>query len=115
MTQTRERIEADHTLKQGEKGMNAGHSLIQRKGRGRARGDLIQGIFMQTKSITYCEHDHVQKPEAVTVTCTLEVIHQILCRPNIAQDQNPYCQYVHGRKTVTNVLDTSPEKPCETL
>ena len=52
LAQTRERIEADHSLKQGAKGMKASHSLIQRKGKGRGRGNLIQEIFTQTKSIT---------------------------------------------------------------
>ena len=89
--------------------MKVGHSLIQRTQRGRGRGDLIQRIFTQTKSITDHEHEHIHKPEAVTVTCTPEAIHQILCRPNITQDQDPNHQYVHGRKTVTNVL-TCPQK-----
>ena len=69
---------------------------------------LIQRIFTQTKSITGREHHHIQKPEAVTVTCTPDFIHQILCRQNIAQDHYPDCQYVH-RKTVTNV-QTLPQK-----
>ena len=62
---------------------------------------LIQGLFTQTKSTTDREHHHIQKPEAVTVTCTLDFIHQILYRENIAQDHYPTRQYVHG-KTVTN-------------
>ena len=69
---------------------------------------LIQWIFTQTKSITDREHHHVQKPEAVTVTCTPDFIHQILCRENIAQDHYPPHQYVHG-KTVTN-FQTLPHK-----
>ena len=69
---------------------------------------LIQGIFTQTKSITDHKHHHIQKPEAVTVTCTPDFIHQILCRQNIVQDHYPDCQYVHG-KTVTNV-QTLPQK-----
>ena len=69
---------------------------------------LIQWIFTQTKSITDQEHRHIQKPEAVTVTCTPDFIHQILCRKNIAQDHYPACQYVHG-KTVTN-FQTLPHK-----
>ena len=56
LAQTGETIEADHTLEQGAKGMKANHSPVQTKGRGRGRGDLIQGIFTQTKSIT--DHDH---------------------------------------------------------
>ena len=111
--------------------MKAGHSHIQKNGRGGGRDhipiiqrifthtksksitdhdhvQLIQGIFTQTKSITDHKHHHVQKPEAVTVTCTPDFIHQILCRQNIAQDHYPDCQYVHG-KTVTN-FQTLPHK-----
>ena len=129
--QTRETIEANHTLEQGAKGMKAGHSHIQKNGRGGGRDhiliiqsifthtksnsitnhdhvQLIQGIFTQTKSITDREHHHIQKPEAVTVTCTLDFIHQILCRQNITQDHYPDRQYVHG-KTVTN-FQTLPHK-----
>ena len=62
---------------------------------------LIQWIFTQTKRITDQEHHHVQKPEVVTVTCTPDFIHQILCRENIAQDHYPARQYVQG-KTGTN-------------
>ena len=154
LAQTGETIEVDHTLKQGAKGMKAGHSHIQKNGRGRGRDliqgiftqtksitdhdhvQLIQGIFTQTKSITDCEHHHIQKPEAVTVTCTPDFIHQILCRQNITQDHYADRQYIHG-KTVTNVQtlpqknhvrlhnpnhneekltnrDTSPNKQCET-
>ena len=109
LTQGGKEIEADHSLEQGEIGMEVGHFLIQRKQWGGGRGDLIQGIFTQTKSITNCEHDHIHKPEAVTITCTLESIHQILCRPTITQDHGPNCHYVHGRKTVTNIL-TLPQK-----
>ena len=129
--QTREMIEDNHTLKHGAKGIKASHCHVQKNGRGGGRDhapiiqrifthtksksitdhnhlQLIQGIFTQTKSITDCEHHHVQKPEAVTVTCTPDFIHQILCRQNIAQDHYPDRQYVH-RKTVTN-FQTLPHK-----
>ena len=150
--QTRETIEANHTLEHGAKGMKAGHCHIQKNERGGGRDhvpmiqrifthtkskritdhdhvqliqrlfthtksksitdhdhvQLIQWIFTQTKRITDREHHHVQKPEVVTVTCTLDFIHQILCRENIAQDHYPTCQYVHG-KTVTN-FQTLPHK-----
>ena len=129
--QTRETIEADHTLEHGGKGMKAGHCHVQKNGRGGGRDhvpiiqrifthtksksitdhdhiQLIQGIFTETKSITDREHHHVQKPEAVTVTCTPDFIHQILCRQNITQDHYPDHQYVHG-KTVTN-FQTLPHK-----
>ena len=112
LAQTRERIEANCTLKQGTKGMKASHSLIQRKGKGRGRRNLIQEIFTQRKSITYHKYNHVQKPEAVTVTCTPEVIYQILCRPNIAQDHDPNHQYIHSRKTVTNIETLPQRKKC---
>ena len=69
---------------------------------------LIQWIFTQTKRITDREHHHIQKPEVVTVTCTPDFIHQILCRENIAQDHYLASQYVHG-KTVTN-FQTLPHK-----
>ena len=111
--------------------MKAGHSHVQKNGRGGGRDhvpiiqsifthtksnsitdhdhvQLIQGIFTQTKSITDREHHHVQKPEAVTVTCTPDFIHQILCGQNITQDHYPNCPYVH-RKTVTN-FQTLPHK-----
>ena len=111
--------------------MKAGHCHIQKNRRGRGRDHvpmiqrifthtksksitdhdhvrLIQGIFSQTKSITDHKHHHVQKPEAVTVTCTPDFIHQILCGQNIAQDHYPNCQYIHG-KTVTN-FQTLPHK-----
>ena len=63
---------------------------------------LIQGIFTQTKSITDREHHHIRKPDAVTVICTPDFIHQIFCRQKIGQDHYLDCQYVY-RKTVTNV------------
>ena len=106
--------------------MKAGHSHVQKNGRGGGRYliqgiltqtknitdhdhvQMIQGIFTHTKSITDREHHHIQKPEAVTVTCTQDFIHQILCRQNISQDHYPDCQYVHG-KTVTNI-QTLPQK-----
>ena len=130
--------------------MKAGHSHIQKNGRGRGRDliqgifkhtksitdhdhiqmiqgifkhtksitdhdhvQLIQGMFTQTKSITDHEHHHVQKPETVTVICTPDFIHQILCRQNIIQDHYPDCQYIH-RKNCYKCSDTSLEKPCET-
>ena len=131
LAQTGEIIEADHTLKQGGKGMTASHSHIQKNGKGGGRDhipiiqrifrhtksksitdhdhvQLIQGIFTQTKSSTDHEHHHIQKPEAVTVTCTPDFIHQILCRQNIAQDHYPDRQYIQG-KTVTN-FQTLPQK-----
>ena len=58
LAQAGERIEADHPLKQGAKGMKASHTLIQSIGKCGGRGDLIQGIFTQTKSITDHGHDH---------------------------------------------------------
>ena len=77
--------------------MKAGHSYIQKNGRGRGRDhvpiiqrifthtksksitdhdhvQLIQGIFTQTNSITDHEHHYFQKPEAVTVTCTPSIL-----------------------------------------
>ena len=51
--------------------MKAGHTLVQIKGKGRGRGDLIQGLFTRTRSITDHKHDHIQKPESVTVTCVV--------------------------------------------
>ena len=43
--------------------MKAGHSHIQKNGRGRGRRDLVQGIFTQTKSIT--DHDHIQMIQGI--------------------------------------------------
>ena len=45
--------------------MEANHTLIQIQGKGGGTVDLIQGTFTQIKNIT--DHDHIQKPEAVTV------------------------------------------------
>ena len=76
--------------------MKAGHCHIPKNGRGGGRDhvpiiqrifthtksknitnhdhiQLIQGIFTQTKCTTDHEHHHVQKPEAVTVTCILDL------------------------------------------
>ena len=74
----------------------------------RSRSCSTDSRDIHTKSITDREHHHVQKPEAVTVTCTPDFIHQILCRQNIAQDHYPDRQYIHG-KTVTN-FQTLPHK-----
>ena len=62
LVQTRETIEADHTLKQGAKGMKASHSHVQKNGRGRSRDHIpmIQGIFTHTKSKSITDHDHIQ-------------------------------------------------------
>ena len=67
----------------------------------RSRSRSTDSMDIHTKRITDREHHHVQKPEVVTVTCTLDFIHQILCRENIAQDHYPAHQYVQG-KTGTN-------------
>ena len=45
--------------------MEADHTLVQSQGKGRGTVDLIQGTFTQIKDIT--DHDHIQKPDAVTV------------------------------------------------
>ena len=58
-------MEAHHSLRQGEKGMEADHALIQIQGKGGGTVDLIQGTFAQIKNIT--DYNHIQKPEAVTV------------------------------------------------
>ena len=60
--QTGETIEANHTLEHGAKGMKAGHSHVQKNGRGRGRDHvtIIQRIFIHTKSKSITDHDHVQ-------------------------------------------------------
>ena len=60
--QTRETIEANHTLEHGAKGMKAGHCHVQKNGRGRGRDHvpMIQRIFTHTKSKSITDHDHVQ-------------------------------------------------------
>ena len=45
--------------------MEADHALVQSQGKGGHTVDLIQRTFTQIKDIT--DHDHIQKPEAVTV------------------------------------------------
>ena len=75
--------------------MEADHALIQIQGKGGGIVDLIQGTFTQIKNITH--HDHVQKPEAVTVFWHHPTIHpvtrarclQLLNTSSTAHDQVP--------------------------
>ena len=91
-------IEAHHPLQEREKGIKADHALVQSEAKGGGTADLFQG-----KLITDHEHDHVQKPQAVTVTHTPEVIQGILFIANTGKDHEQDRDPILGLQTVTNI------------
>ena len=91
-------IEAHHPLQEREKGIKANHALVQSEAKGGGTADLLQG-----KLITDHEHDHVQKPQAVTVTHTPEVIQGILFIANTGKDHEQDRDPILGLQTVTNI------------
>ena len=91
-------IEAHHPLQEREKGIKADHALIQSEAKGGGTADLFQG-----KLITDHEHDHVQKPQAVTVTHTPEVIQGILFIANTGKDHEQDRDPILSLQTVTNI------------
>ena len=101
---TNQRKDRSRSPSQTRSKRHESQSLSCSKERKRQRQRRSDSRDIHTKSITDCEHDHIQKPEIHSYMYSGSNSSDIVqTKHHQPKHHHPDRQYVHGRKTVTNI------------